>query len=79
MKTKTWQWWEILLWAYSCIYMILLLLILWLAASNPGIGTSGPSAEYATSSSPMVIWVVLTLPVLVFLVLEGVTHLKHQG
>jgi hypothetical protein len=81
MKTKTWQWWETLLWAYSCIYIILLLIIMASLLLDPNFNQAASSTAAAsnyTPSAPMVIWIVLTLPVLFFLVREGIKNFRAK-
>jgi hypothetical protein len=71
MKSGKWSWWEILLWAYSTIYSAFLVVLFVIGASGPS--TGAPIDNFATA----VVMIVLTLPVLIFLVLEGIKHLKE--
>lgn len=67
-KVKKWAWWMILLWAYSTIWLGLVLIL----------GIMDPS--YATdpiSQDDAIIGLVSFIPVFIFLILEGKEHLRN--
>lgn len=70
-NSKKWQWWKILLWAYSVIYMLFWLLIIVMMIFFP--------SNKPTSSDPIgtIVLGILFIPVLIFLLLEGIDHLRN--
>lgn len=74
MKPEKWAWWEILLWSYSTIYFIILILFFIVGATTPSTDTSN-----SNSSAILIGLVVFTLPTLAFLVLEGIKHLRDNN
>ena len=73
MKTNTWSWWEVLLWAYSVLYISVFLLIFLSFTFFP--------SHHANSNASMVaniVAVILTVPVLAFMIGEGIKHLPRN-
>ena len=71
METNKWSWWEILLWAYSTIYISFFLFVFILNTFYP----EGPNTS-DVSSAVNVVFLLLTIPVMIFLVKEGIKHIK---
>lgn len=71
MDSRRWSWWEVLLWAYSTIYVVFLIFVFILGAVAPSPASPG-------SQTALIVFMVLSLPVLAFLILEGVKHLREH-
>lgn len=67
-NNNKWPWWKVLLWAYSTLWMILVLV---LAFVDPSISSQPVSQEETYFG------IATFIPILAFLILEGIDHLKN--
>jgi hypothetical protein len=72
MNSQRWTWWEILLWAYSTIYLVIFMILLVIGASSP------PASNIDRNPMIAIVLVIFTLPAVIFLILEGIRHLKDN-
>lgn len=76
MKDKLWEWWEVLLWAYSTLYAIFIMFIAISMVLNPYSSKYTPPADDRAGG---ITFLILTLPVLIFLVFEGIKHIGRKN
>jgi len=72
MNKKKWAWWEILLWAYSTLYMLFIASVYAHYSIVPFVSMHNPS----TTENKILF--ILVLPILFFLIWEGVGHLRDH-
>ena len=73
MEQKKWARWEVVLWIYSTFYIAVFLLVFIIGIFAASAGDDSPPVPGIGIAI-----VVLTLPVLVFLILEGMRHLRTK-
>jgi hypothetical protein len=73
MRAYTWSWWEILLWAYSTIYVIFLAVAFLISVIS-----WGNNSDSSGGRITVLVLVIMMVPVIAFLIIEGIKHLKKQ-
>jgi UDP-N-acetylmuramyl pentapeptide phosphotransferase/UDP-N-acetylglucosamine-1-phosphate transferase len=72
MNSEKWAWWEILLWAYSTVWILIILAVAFLHVG--GIDQTNTIHSFNKDLTDFILF----LPVGVFMVRIGITHLHRR-